>query len=182
MADEIQPVDEFEDEVQFIRTTDRVLGDPPGTVGVLSGPINVVLQKIINSLLFLKNRIGAIDTTVPNATTSQRGVIELATADEARAATDTVRAMTPANSKRFNQSTAAQATEAERGTAAIATKTTALAGTNATDMMTAEKTKDAIDARNPVSSTDIASMAKITQSAFNALPTKVSNRLYIIVG
>ena len=182
MADEIHPVDEFADEVQFIRTTDRVLGDPPGTAGKLSGPINVVIQKIINSLLWLKNRVDGIDTTVPNATTSQRGVIELATADEARAATDTVRAMTPANTKRFNQSTAAQASETDRGTAKVASKTDAIAGTNNIDMMTPKRTSEVLEDMDVVSSEDIDTLEKKTAATYKALQTKDDNTLYIIVG
>ena len=57
MPDTITPQDRFEEDIKFIRTTDRVLGDPPGTQGVLSGPVNVVFQKIANSLLNLKNRL-----------------------------------------------------------------------------------------------------------------------------
>ena len=61
MADEITPVDSNQIEnTRFIRTTDQVLGDPPGTVGELAGPINVTLQKISNSLLYLKNRVDGL--------------------------------------------------------------------------------------------------------------------------
>ena len=59
MADEITPSDSNEiTDTQFILTTDNVQGDPPGTTGTLTGPINVALQKIVNTLLYLKNRVG----------------------------------------------------------------------------------------------------------------------------
>ena len=82
MPDNITPVDQFEQDIEFIRTTDRVLGDPPGTTGVLSGPINKVIQKIANSLLNLKNRLDNLNITVPNASTTTKGIAELITKTE----------------------------------------------------------------------------------------------------
>ena len=79
MADNITPQDQFEEIIEFIRTTDKVLGDPPGTTGVLSGPINKVLQKIANSLLNLKTRLDGLNITVPNASTTVKGIAELIT-------------------------------------------------------------------------------------------------------
>ena len=68
MADEIIPVDSDETtDTQFIRTTDAVQGDPPGTTGVLTGPVNVALQKVMNTLLYLKTRLDNLNLTVNNA-------------------------------------------------------------------------------------------------------------------
>ena len=89
MANEITAADSNQiTNTQFILTTDNVQGDPPGTTGALTGPINVALQKIVNTLLYLKNRVDNINVTASNASTTARGIIEIATLAEARAGTD----------------------------------------------------------------------------------------------
>lgn len=116
MADEIQREDEFDEDIQFIRTTDRVLGDPPGTRGTLTGPINVALQKIANALTYLKNRIEGLTVTVPNATTTTRGIAEIATKAEAEGLADGTRITPPVRVHDIVKSDNAQATTTQRGT------------------------------------------------------------------
>lgn len=137
MADEIQGQDQFESDIQFIRTTDKVLGDPPGTQGRLVGPINVVLQKIVNSLVYLQNRISGISVDVPNATTTVRGIAEIATKTEAETGTDTTRITPPVRVFDILKSALAQATESRRGTMEVATEGEADAGTDDRKAITA---------------------------------------------
>ena len=120
-----------DDEIQYILTTDKVLGDPAGTQGALTGPINVLLQKIVNRLAYLKNNVFKIDDNIqtrpmnvldevvfrdvsvsgkpmgrntiqrildliPTATTTKKGILEIATTSEATARTATDKIITPA--------------------------------------------------------------------------------------
>lgn len=130
MADTYTPEDQFEEEINFIRTTDEVLGDPIGTTGTLTGPINVLIQKVVNSLLNLKNRLDAINTTQPNATTTTRGIAELATQVEAETGEDTTRITPPKRVFDILKHANAQATDAIRGTAKIATTSEIETGTD----------------------------------------------------
>ena len=129
MADNITPQDQFEEIIEFIRTTDKVLGDPPGTTGVLTGPINKVIQKIANSLLNLKTRIDGLNITVPNASTTVKGIAELATKLEAETGTDTTRIIVAKRVYDILKHANAQATTLQRGTGQLATRLELLAGT-----------------------------------------------------
>ena len=167
MADEITPVDSNEiTDTRFIRTTDQVLGDPPGTTGTLSGPINVALQKIINSLLYLKNRIDGLNLTAPNASTTQRGIVELATLAEARAGTDTQRATTPAGvAAAITEVSVDDATISTRGIVELATLAEARAGTDTVRAMTSAGTRAAIDNRVPNATTSTRGKIEIASTA-----------------
>ena len=156
MADEIIPVDSDETtDTQFIRTTDAVQGDPPGTTGVLTGPVNVALQKVMNTLLYLKTRLDNLNLTVNNASTTQRGIAELATSDETETGTDTQRVTTPAGvaaAIAAGTSAAPNASTTVRGIAELATNTEARTGTDTTRTVTPRGTREAIDDRVPTAS------------------------------
>lgn len=125
MPDTITPVDQFEQDIEFIRTTDKVLGDPPGTTGVLSGPINKVIQKIANSLLHLKTRLDGLNITVPNASTTVKGIAELITKAEVErpyANADTTRIVPAKRIHDLLRHANAQATDSIRGTVLKATQ------------------------------------------------------------
>lgn len=130
MADTYTVEDQFEEEINFIRTTDRVLGDPPGTTGTLTGPINVFGQKVLNSLRHLKNALDAIDTTVPNATTTEKGIAELATKVEAETGDDTTRITPPKRVFDILKHDNAKATDTTRGTVKFATQDLTNEGTD----------------------------------------------------
>ena len=65
--------------IEYLLTTDRVLGDPADIVGAVGGKINVVLQQIIDNLNWLREK-GLVD-----ATTTVKGLVELANIAEGRA-------------------------------------------------------------------------------------------------
>ena len=136
MPDNITPQDQFEQDIEFIRTTDKVLGDPPGTTGVLSGPINKVLQKIVNSLLNLKTRLDGLTITVPNATTTVKGIAELATKQEAENGQDTTRIIVAKRVYDILKHANAGATTSKRGTVELATEAEAQARVDAEKAVT----------------------------------------------
>ena len=142
MADNITPQDQFEEIIEFIRTTDKVLGDPPGTQGALSGPINKVLQKIANSLLNLKTRLDGLNITVPNASTTVKGIAELATKLEAETGTDTTRIIVAKRVYDILKHANAQATTTTRGTAFRADETKGRSGTDDEAMITSLRLLD----------------------------------------
>ena len=140
MPDNITPVDQFEQDIEFIRTTDKVLGDPPGTQGALSGPINKVLQKIANSLLNLKTRLDGLNITVPNASTTTKGIAELITKTEVERTYDNADTTRIVPAKRIHdllRHANAQATDLIRGTVLLANETQAQDDSNGTHALTA---------------------------------------------
>ena len=153
MANEITAADSNEiTDTQFILTTDNVQGDPPGTTGTLTGPINIALQKIVNTLLYLKNRVDNLNLTAANASTTARGIIEIATLAESRTGTDTQRAVTPAGTAAAIQNadlTVANASTTARGIIEIATTNEATNATDTSRAMTPSNTRAAIDDRVP---------------------------------
>ena len=74
-----------ETDIEYIFTSDKVKGDPRGLTGVfsLSGKINVVLQKIVNAIAWLK----ANQRVIPDASETEKGVVEKATQAEVNTAT-----------------------------------------------------------------------------------------------
>ena len=78
----------YDDDINFIKDSDEVQGDPAGTDPdntPLTGPINVVIQKIVSSLAYLKN---AVDNfTVKRMTDTVEGIGRTATQQEAEAGT-----------------------------------------------------------------------------------------------
>ena len=138
MPDTITPQNQIEEDIEFIRTTDRVLGDPPGTQGVLSGPINVIIQKIANYLLYLKDRLDNLTITVPNATTSNKGIAELANQTEGRSGSDSTRIMTSQRVQDYIRNASnARATTTHYGVAIKATQTQAVSLTDTSAYLTA---------------------------------------------
>ena len=83
-----------ETDIEYIFTSDKVKGDPRGLTGVfsLSGKINVVLQKIVNAIAWLK----ANQRVIPDASETEKGVVEKATQAEVNTGTDTDTVVTPA--------------------------------------------------------------------------------------
>ena len=92
----------------------------------LTGPVNVALQKVMNTLLYLKTRLDNLNLTVNNASSTQRGIVELATPDETETGADTQRATTPegvAQAIAAGTSAAPNASTTVRGIAELATLT-----------------------------------------------------------
>lgn len=90
-----------------------------------------VTDKSVTGLTF-KNLI----PTIADATTTVKGIVELATDAETQAGTDTVRAITPSNLS------SRTATELRTGLAKVATQEITNAGTNDSDFITALKLKN----------------------------------------
>ena len=67
-----------------IATITAALDPLPGQVGALTGEVGAV-----------KGRVSAVEGKTGDATTSRKGIVELATSDEARTGTDEQRAVTP---------------------------------------------------------------------------------------
>lgn len=139
MANEYPEDSTFENDIEVILTTDSVQGDPSGFTGAVTGKINIVLNHIINRTRWLKDKLEALDVTVPNATTTTRGIAELATKEEAEALDDTTRITTPKRVADILKHENAQATESQRGTAQIASQAEAEAGSDNTRIMTPER-------------------------------------------
>ena len=147
MANEYDEQSTFEEDIEAILTTDPVQGDPPGFSGTLTGKINVVLFHIVNRTRWLKNTLESLNITVPNASTTTKGIAELATKAEAEAATDTTRITPPKRVLDLLRAVVAQATETVRGTVRRATQSEAEGGTNNEKVMTPQRTQQAIDNR-----------------------------------
>lgn len=80
----------FDASVPQILTSDKVLGGP-------TGAINVTLQTLVDRTAYLKQQVDAfVSLTIPDATTSIKGKVQLATTVEAAAGTDTGKAVTAA--------------------------------------------------------------------------------------
>ena len=158
MADEIIAVDSDDiDSTQFIRTTDAVKGDAPGSSPPLSGPVNVAFQKIINSLLYLKNRVDGLNLSAPNASTTQRGIVELATAMETRDGASTSLATTPAGvAAAISEHTPANATMSVRGVVLLARNADADNENEDTRSMTPQKTHRVVNSLVPAATTGVA--------------------------
>ena len=169
MADEIIPDDSDETtDTQFIRTTDAARGDPPGTTGTLTGPINVALQKVMNTLLYLKNRLDNLNLTVNNASSTQRGIVELATPDEVETGTDTQRATTPegvAQAIAAGTSAAPNASTTVRGIAELATLAESRTGTDTVRTVTPAGARAAIDNRVPTASESTEGKVELASNA-----------------
>ena len=131
----------YDDDIDFIKESDAVQGDPaatdPDTVA-LTGPINVVIQKIVSSLAYLNN---AVDNfSVSRMTDSVFGTGKIATQEEAEAGTAHGTGgpvLTPLRGLDLIRGSAAQATEDQRGTVEFATETEAQDESNNTKALTA---------------------------------------------
>ena len=169
MANEYDEQSTFEEDIEAILTTDSVKGDPPGFSGTLTGKINVVLFHIVNRTRWLKNTLAALNITVPNASTTTKGIAELATKAEAEAATDTTRITPPKRVLDLLRATVAAATETVRGTVRRATKSEAEGGTNNEKMMTSLRTKEHLQHSNAQATTSQrGTVKKATQQQVNA--------------
>lgn len=102
--------------IEYLLTTDRVIGDPADIVGAVGGKINVVLQQLIDNINWLREnglKESAVQSLINSAisglitesranqlinnalvsgTTSRKGIVELATREEgvARSKADVV--------------------------------------------------------------------------------------------
>ena len=139
MANELPEQSQFDETLEAILTTEPVQGDPPSFQGQPTGKINVNLLKLANRCRWLKNALAALNITVPNATTTTKGIAELATKQEAEALQDTTRITPPKRVGDILKHSNAQATESQRGTAELANQAEAEGGTDDTKIMTSEK-------------------------------------------
>ena len=116
-----------ETDIEYIFTSDKVKGDPRGLTGLfsLSGKINVVLQKIVNALAWMR-----------------KAIPKKATQEQAEAGTDNDRFLTASTSQAQLQHSEAQATETQRGTVKKATQKERRAATDNEKYMTPLGTKD----------------------------------------
>ena len=168
MANEYDEQSTFEEDIEAILTTDSVQGDPPGFSGTLTGKINVVLFHIVNRTRWLKDTLAALNITVPNASTTVKGIAELATKSEAEAATDTTRITPPKRVLDLIRATIAQATETVRGTMMRANQSEAEGGTNNVKAMTSLRTKQQMQHSNAQATTSRRGTVKIaTQQQVN---------------
>ena len=136
MANEYDEQSNFQEDIEAILTTDPVQGDPPGFSGTLTGKINIVLFHIVNRTRWLKDTLAALNITVPNASTTTKGIAEIATKTEAEAATDTTRITPPRRVLDLLRATVAAATETVRGTVLRATQSEVDAGNENTKYIT----------------------------------------------
>ena len=140
----------YDDDIDFIKDSDAVQGDPaatdPDTVA-LTGPINVVVQKIVSSLAYLKN---AVDNfSISRMTDTVFGTGKTATQAEAEAGTAHGTGgpvLTPLRGKQNAlatlRSSDAQSSTSQRGSAEIATQDEARGGTDNERIMTSLRVQD----------------------------------------
>ena len=128
----------YDDDIDFIKDSNPVQGDPAGTDPdntPLTGPINVVVQKIIGSLAYLKNAVDNFD--IPRMTQTVFGIGRTATQQEAEDGTAHGAGgplLTPLRGRQttenYIRSSDAQANTSRRGTSRRATQAEAEAGNN----------------------------------------------------
>ena len=132
--------------VRIIESTDPVLGLVTGDMldDHLDSPYNWALLGLFLRDIFLQDQIDNIDIpdAVVNATTTVRGIIELATVAEAEGLADQFRAITPHLLAEALKGVNAQATTSKRGTAEIANQTEGRTGTNNDRIMTSLRVLD----------------------------------------
>ena len=79
--------------VRQIETNDPVLGGAAEIASVVNSPANHALKSLVERTAYLKEEIEAI--TIPNATTSARGIAQLATVSEVNTGTNSNKIVTP---------------------------------------------------------------------------------------
>ena len=132
--------------VRIIDFTDPVLGLRAGETldDHTASPYNWALLGLFLRDIFLEDKINNIDVpdSVADATTTLRGIIELATVAEAIGLSDQFRAITPHLLGEALRGVNAQATMSRRGTAEITTQAEARSGTDNERIMTSLRTLD----------------------------------------
>lgn len=133
----------YDDDIDFIKDSNPVQGDPAGTdpdTVELTGPINVVIQKIVGSLAYLKERVDGF--SVARMTDSVFGSGRTATQTEAEGGSAHGQGgplLTPKRGMQLLRGTNAQATTTRRGTAEFVSATEAVDDSNATHMLNPER-------------------------------------------
>ena len=133
----------YDDDIEFIKDTDPVQGDPAGTDpenSPLTGGINVVIQKIVGSLAYLKDAID--NATIARMTDSVFGTGRTATQNEAETGTAHGQGgplLSVLRGMQLLRGSAAQATVTRRGTAEIASATEAVDENNTTHMLNPQR-------------------------------------------
>lgn len=130
--------------VRIIESTDPVLGLQAGETldDHTDSPYNWALRALYLRDLFLEDKFDNLDTSVDDASTTERGIIEIADTTEATTLTDQGRAITPALAKAILEHENAEATTSKRGTAEFANQTEGRTGTNDDKIMTSERVLD----------------------------------------
>ena len=130
--------------IPYILITERVLGDVADLAenSNFGGKVNQVIQRVIDNLNWLAEK-------VKDASTTRKGIIEVATAAEADAGTDTSRAMTPALVKRVaDASGAPDASTTRKGIIEVATQAEALNGADTSRAVTPRTSMDQLRGSN----------------------------------
>ena len=130
--------------IPYILITERVLGDVADLAesSNFGGKVNKIIQSVIDNLNWLAEK-------VKDASTTRKGIIEVATAAEADAGTDTTRAMTPALVKRVaDASGAPDASTTRKGIIEVATQAEALNGADTSRAMTPRTSIDQLRGSN----------------------------------
>ena len=135
----------YDDDIDFIKDSDPVQGDPAGTDPEntpLTGPINVIIQKIVGSLAYLKDAID--DFSIERMTDTVFGIGRTATQQEAEDGTAHGAGgpvLTPLRGKQNAletlRSSDAQSNTTRRGTVRRATNPQAIGLTNTDAYLTA---------------------------------------------
>ena len=122
----------------------------------------------------------SIPGAVPDASTTTKGIAEIANQSEGRGGTDAERIMTALRVlDLIRNGSGVGATTTRRGTAEVATQGEVDAGSNNDKFVTPATLDDRLD--DFPESSDIDTMTELTQSAFDAL-TPNARTLYAIVG
>lgn len=144
------------DGVRQIEDNDQILGGAEEIGGAVNSPPNYALRALVRRTAWLRAQIAAL--SIPDASTTVRGLVELASTAEVAAGTDQTKAVTPhtlqekidalpapPNVLNILRGADGQATETRRGTAEVATQTEAETGMDNTTMMTPLRAKQLFD-------------------------------------
>lgn len=92
----------FHEMIEYILTSERVLGDPANLAGSVAGKVNVVFQNLIDNINYLKEHgiseadVNAlIAAAVVAANENTAGIAEVATQNETNTGTDDTKIVTP---------------------------------------------------------------------------------------
>ena len=170
-VDKYNTQENYTDDIDFIKDSDPVQGDPAGTDPVitpLTGPINIIIQQLIGSLVYLKN---AVDNfSISRMTESVFGIGRTATKSEAEEGTEHGPGgplLTPERGMQLLRGTQAAATDSLRGTVRRATQAKVNAGEEQDEYVTPETLKGFYDLRSGSVNVTASSLTNILSPIVN---------------
>jgi len=162
-------------------TLDRLLALEADTVigGHIDGSGHLILEQHDGTTI----DAGYMIASVPDATTTIKGIVELATDAEATAGTDTVRAVTPAGLAAAVGTLVPDASDTVKGKVELATVAEALAGTDTVRAVTPAGLKEFLKAVYPVGCVYISSSSTSPATVFGfGTWTAIQDRVLMAAG